>query len=639
MYYNSLGEKVSRARFKEMCNAFKNRQELIKAGLMNRRSLLKLGLLSGTGYLAAKNGLSAWAWGGGTYNGGQCASPPTTPFTLQLPIMPVKQPIAWSSLSPAPQISPKTTINPATGLPYEGRTRSHQAPPLGFPFPTAVAYQVTQRPGLVTVSNQLPQQTIWGFDGISPGPTYVAQYGTPILVRNVNALTGDNSGFGFPSVTTHLHNGHTPSESDGFPQDYFANGQYYDHYYPNVLAGFNSTHLPNGDVNESLSTLWYHDHRVDFTSQNVYKGLAGFYLLFNQYDTGNETTGFRLPSFPDYDIPMMFADKCFDPTSGQLVFDTFNLDGILGDKFLVNGVIQPVLHVHPRRYRFRWLNSGPSRFQQLYLTDLNNLSANNQFWQISNDGNLLPAPIQVPAVALGVAERADVIVDFTQLAGKTLYLENRLEQTNGRGPTGNIKAAGQGNLLLKIVVDLPQVADSSVNPATLPAYYALPSTNATPRVQRSFDFDQTRNGEWTVNGQFFDGLHPRFTVQKNSIETWTLSGGRDWEHPIHVHFEEFQILSGAAGLYPDSQYTNTWGGGSGWSSGSSWGSGGGASTGVNKSRKDVVRLTDRGDVKIFMRFRDWVGPYPMHCHNIIHEDHAMMIRFDIATTGDTNSRP
>jgi len=85
MYYNSLGEKVSRARFKEMYNAFKNRQELIKAGLMNRRSLLKLGLLSGTGYLAAKNGLSAWAWGGGTYNGGQCASPPTTPFTLQAP--------------------------------------------------------------------------------------------------------------------------------------------------------------------------------------------------------------------------------------------------------------------------------------------------------------------------------------------------------------------------------------------------------------------------------------------------------------------------------------------------------------------------------------------------------------------------
>jgi hypothetical protein len=160
MYYNSLGERVSRARFKEMYNAFKNRQELIKAGLMNRRSLLKMGLLSSTGYLLAKNGLSAWAWGGGSYNGGQCSSPATTPFTMQLPIMPVKQPVAWSSLTPAPQINPNTATNPATGLPYEGRTRAHQAPPLGFPFPTAVTYQVTQRPGLVTVSNQLPQQTM-----------------------------------------------------------------------------------------------------------------------------------------------------------------------------------------------------------------------------------------------------------------------------------------------------------------------------------------------------------------------------------------------------------------------------------------------------------------------------------------------
>jgi hypothetical protein len=61
---------------------------------------------------------------------------------------------------------------------------------------------------------------------------------------------------------------------------------------------FNSTNAPNGDINESLSTLWYHDHRIDFTSQNTYKGLAGFYCLFNQFDTGNDETGFRLPSFP-----------------------------------------------------------------------------------------------------------------------------------------------------------------------------------------------------------------------------------------------------------------------------------------------------------------------------------------------------
>jgi len=634
MYYNSLGERVSRAKFKAMYRAFQNRQELIKAGLMNRRDLVKMGLLTGTaGYLVAKGGLSAWAYGG-RGGGGTCASPATTPFTMQLPIMPVKQSVPVSSLSPAPQINPNTAVNPATGLPYEGRTRAHQAPAIGFPFPAPVAYQVTQQAALVTMSNQLPQQTIWGFDGISPGPTFVSQYGTPILVRNVNALHGDNSGFGLPSVSTHLHNGHTPSESDGFPCDFFETGQYYDHYYPNALAGFNSDHQPNGDVNESLSTLWYHDHRVSFTAQNVYKGLAGFHLLFNQFDTGNETTGFRLPTFPSFDIPMIFGDRCFDPITGLLAFDTFNLDGILGDKFLVNGVIQPVLHVHPRRYRFRWLNGGPSRFYQLYLTDLTNLNANNQFWQISNDGNLLPTPVLVPAVAMGVAERSDVIIDFSSFAGKTLYLENRLEQVNGRGPTGNILAAGQGNLVLQIVVDLPHVADQSVDPATAPSFYALPSTSAQPLVQREFDFNLTRDGQWVINDQFFDCNTVRFRITQNSVETWRLTnsgfGDPPWTHPIHIHFEEFQFLQGAPGLYPVDDRSHQYG----------YGGGSGAPTGTNVARKDVVRLLPRrGDVTLFFRFRDWLGRYPLHCHNTIHEDHAMMLRWEIAAVGDNNQRP
>ena len=127
----------------------------------------------------------------------------------------------------------------------------------------------------------------------------MAHYGTPILVRNFNNLPADNGGFGINSVCTHLHNGHTPSESDGFPCDYFAAGQYYDQYYPNHWPDSSPrTSRTNGDINESLSTLWYHDHREDFTSQNVYKGLVGFYLLFNHFDTGNETTGFRCRRSP-----------------------------------------------------------------------------------------------------------------------------------------------------------------------------------------------------------------------------------------------------------------------------------------------------------------------------------------------------
>jgi FtsP/CotA-like multicopper oxidase with cupredoxin domain len=592
--------------------ALRNRQELIKAGL-GRRDLFKMGLLTSAGYLVAKHGLSTRAAYADDDN---CISPPTRAFVELLPTardgtMPIQTPVV---LSPAPTAAPNTAAG-------EGRTIDHQA---FTQFPPQKFYGVTQKAGQVSVSPDLPLQTLWGFAVgtpemnrpiTSPGPLYVARYGEPILVRNFNRLppAGQNGGFGLPSVTTHLHNGHTPSESDGNPCDFFEIGQFYDQHYPNVLAGILSDHRPNGDINEAMSTLWYHDHRVDFTAQNVYKGLAGFYTLFNEFDTGDENTGFHLPSFPNFDIHMMFADKCFDQRTGLLFFDLFNLDGILGDKFLVNGKIQPVLHVSPRRYRFRWLDAGPSRFYQFFLTDLNNLSAHNKFWQISSDGNLLPKPFQVESVRLSVAERADVIIDFAPFAGKTIYIENRLKQDDGRGPTDHvIRPAGQGNLVLKIIVDGPNVADHSQDPATITKFYDLPSTNATPRVKRTFKF-QNSGGGWQINGQFFDCDRSRFTVQENSVEQWTLiNDGGGWEHPIHIHFEEFQTLS-INGKAPATSPL------------------------VQIGRKDVLRLEADATAVLFFRFRDFFGKYPMHCHNTVHEDHAMMLRFDIAGIGDTNS--
>src|SRR5262249_41849262 len=136
-------------------------------------------------------------------------------------------------------------------------------------FPPQRVYEFFQQQLGAVMSPDLPVQTIWGFTDnpnvapISPGPTYKANYGVPQLTRNHNALPTTTGGFGIPSVTTHLHNGHTPSESDGNPCDFYPIGNFCDQHYPNVLAGFASTNPPTGDINESMSTLWYHDHRVD----------------------------------------------------------------------------------------------------------------------------------------------------------------------------------------------------------------------------------------------------------------------------------------------------------------------------------------------------------------------------------------
>jgi len=289
---------------------------------------------------------------------------------------------------------------------------------------------------------------------------------------------------------------------------------------------------------------------------------------------------------------LLFADKRFD-ANGQLFFDQFDLNGFIGDKFTVNGKIQPFFKVARRKYRLRLLNAGPARFYEFFLSN------GQSFVQISNDGNLLPQPLTRTSIRLGVAERADVIADFSQVPlGTQLFLQNRLKQTSGRGPATRDAIESPGTSVLRFDVER-NAADPSQVPATL---RALPPYNVNEAVAtRTFNF-QNQNGAWTINNKFFDANVPRFTVKKGTAEVWVLKNSfGDWSHPIHIHFEEFQIVSRNGGAPPANEV----------------------------ARKDVVRLAPNEEVKIFMRFRDFTGRYVMHCHNAIHEDHGMMLRFDI----------
>jgi FtsP/CotA-like multicopper oxidase with cupredoxin domain len=615
-------------------NSLRNRQELIAEGLTSRRDLMRLGLLSSAGVLIAKHGLSSRV-----ANAGDVQSPRTRAFVEPLPIPAVKRPLlaGLAGLSPYPTVEP----NNAGG---EGRTRAHQA----FTDHASVfqfgniqkVFETVMKAAPTVVSPDLPVQDLWGFDGLVPGPTYHAKYGEQMLVRNRLQLPSENGGFGKQRVSTHLHNGHTPSESDGFPHDFYpnpynpltANATFYDHHYPNALAGFSTPEFAavGGDLRESLSTLWYHDHMVHYTAQNTYKGLSGFYLLFNHLDTGDETTGFRLPGVRnpydfyaniEYDVPLMICDRVFDPSTGKLYFDMFEKDGILGDRFLVNGKIQPYFEVKARRYRFRILSGGPSRFYHLFLTD-KTTNTSIPFWQIASDGNLLPRPIKTNNVPMSVAERVDIVIDFKQWAGKTLYLENRLIQTDGRGPEADrysplsLKPPGQGDLLMQFRVGTQAVEDNSVDFETNPnvQFYPLPEI-AAPRVSRNFRLKRF-NGTWQINDKLFpeEEGQVHFRVKRNSAEHWTWqnnSGG--WMHPMHMHFEEFQLMNrNGKKVQPGT---------------------------LEHARKDVLWVGHGEACKVAYRFRDFQGRYPMHCHNTLHEDHAMMLRVDIDDVGDTNPKP
>jgi len=284
----------------------------------------------------------------------------------------------------------------------------------------------------------------------------------------------------------------------------------------------------------------------------------------------------------------------FDPTTGQLFFDRFNRDGILGDKYTVNGKIQPYLNVYKRRYRFRFLDGGPSRFYRFTLSN------GQSFIQISNDGNLFPAPITVQKITLGVAERADVIVDFTNAAvGSRIYLQNVLQQTSGKGPEGG--ETTPTNLVEFRVVGNPPQPDLSLVPTSMIALPVLPTAS----VSRSFEFDESGDGPWVINGRLFDPNVISFTIRQNATERWVLASGGGWSHPVHIHFEEFQIQA------RDGTFSNV--------------------PATERSRKDVaaIGMSFITPVELKMQFRDFLGHYPMHCHNTVHEDHAMMLRWEI----------
>ena len=193
---------------------------------------------------------------------------------------------------------------------------------------------------------------------------------------------------------------------------------------------------------------------MDFTAPNIYRGMAGFYLIFDDLDSGNEQDPPTRARCGCRAIPMTTRSSFRTSASTRtrrLVFDQFTPEGVPGDKVAVNGKIEPVLRVARRKYRLRLLNGGPTRFYEFYLVNAGG-TASYTFTYIANDGNLLPAPLLNQfKVRLGVAERADIVVDFARFPlGTELYLVNRLEQPDNRGPT---KVQAPGTRVLKFIVD------------------------------------------------------------------------------------------------------------------------------------------------------------------------------------------
>jgi spore coat protein A len=188
----------------------------------------------------------------------------------------------------------------------------------------------------------------------------------------------------------HLHGGHVPPQSDGYPETTLLPGQSAAYEYPNL---------------QSPATLWYHDHALGITRLNVYMGLAGFYMIRDPAESKLNLPRGR------YEIPLVIQDRSFNDDSSLEYPESWE-EEFFGDAILVNGKVWPYLDVEPRKYRFRILNGSNSRTYKLAL------DSGQAFYQIGTDGGLLEEPVEVKQITLTAGERADVIVDFSKRRGE-----------------------------------------------------------------------------------------------------------------------------------------------------------------------------------------------------------------------------
>jgi spore coat protein A len=479
-------------------------------------------------------------------------------------------------------------------------------------------------------------------------------------------------------IVTHVHGAHTTDDSDGYteawylpdandiPGGYATVGAYYDTF---------KAQSPIGDLwgpgnavfqypnDQRATTLWYHDHSLGMTRLNVYAGPAGFWIIRGgPHDLPGGPLPAPAPKPNDnpnsnksyYEIPIVVQDRTFyddgslfyptsreffDGYSGPFIPDT-DLSPIwnpefFGDTMVTNGNTWPVLNVEPRRYRFRFLNGCNSRFLILKMVSdplaARPATAALPFWQIGAEGGFLPAPVMLDQLLMGLAERADVIVDFTGLpVGTEIFLINEgPDEPFGGGVVGvDFDAADPATTgqVMKFVVGPLGKADTTTPPAALvlPQFAPLGPESVTRRLSLNEEMSTVFDGPaaallgvldndgYPVSLLWMDDVTENPTV--GSTEVWEFYNFTADAHPIHLHLVEFEVVDRQAletnlegettepaalvgpPIPPEPWETGT---------------------------KDTV-IAYPGQVTRVKAMFDLPGLYVWHCHIVEHEDNEMM---------------
>ncbi len=329
-------------------------------------------------------------------------------------------------------------------------------------------YEVNMMETKKSLHSDLPKTTLWGYDGIYPGPTIEVETGEKVYVKWQNKLPDrhlfpiDHTVHGAekekPDVRTvvHLHGGRTEPASDGYPDAWFTKGfAATGHFFQKEIYEYGNQ--------QSSRALWYHDHAIGLTRLNIYAGLAGFYFIRDSHERS-----LNLPN-GNFEVPLLLQDRSFhedgslsypeQPANNTSGFKPSIITSFFGDTIVVNGKVWPYLEVEPRKYRFRLLNAANARFFRLTL------DSGQKFIQIGTDSGFLERPIAVKSLLLAPAERIDIIVDFSNMEGKSILLKN---DAPTHFPIGDPVDSETTGTVMQFRVSKPL---SSLDTSVIPAYF------------------------------------------------------------------------------------------------------------------------------------------------------------------------
>jgi spore coat protein A, manganese oxidase len=327
---------------------------------------------------------------------------------------------------------------------------------------------------------------------------------------------------------------------------------------------------PNG---QDAATLWYHDHAHGLSARTMFYGLAGMYIVEDELEDSLD-----LPR-GDFDVPLVIQDRAFN-ANGTLRY-TENVDeGFLGDTIVVNGSVSPRFAVKRALYRLRFLNASNARAYRLELSN------GAPMVQIAGDGSLLEAPVSRASVPLAPAERIDVLVDFRRVAAGA-----QVQLTNGLG-------SGSTATVMRFDVTGGK-ADSGRVPTKMRPREEIPAPSQTRRWDLMFSTSGTP--QWQLSGLAFEMDRIDARPALGTTERWLFVNRSHRLHPMHLHGVHFRVLDRSSGtVHPGER---------------AW--------------KDTV-MVDIGETVIVQpRFAPYPGRYVFHCHNLEHQERAMMLQMEI----------